>query len=99
MPNDLMEYNQKKPLLAKKPKANRGLMDFFRPAVDTVAAMDPTDTLLKLLSGVQSVPNQPTASPEDYNYIPSAPELGDPLTEMMNRQTKVKSTFGKIPGR
>lgn len=84
---------------AMKPKASRGLMDFFRPAVDTVAAMDPTDTLLQLLSGVKKTPPA-TAAPDDYNFIPSAPELGDPLLEQaMNRQNKVKSTFGKIPGR
>ena len=86
-------------VLAKKPKASRGLMDFFRPAVDTVAAMDPTDTLLQLLSGAKPVDRAPMAAPEDYNYIPKAPELGDPLTEMMNKQNKIKSTFGKIPGR
>ena len=83
----------------QKPKASKGLSSFFQPAIDTIAALDPTDTLLQLLSGVKKVP-PPMAQEGDYNFIPSAPELGDPLLEQsMNRQNKIKQTFGKIPGR
>jgi len=90
MPND-----------GKKPKASRGLSSYFQPAIDTVAAMDPTGVLLNLLSGVKSAPPapQPTLQQDDFNFIPKSPELIDPMTEMMNRQGKIKQTFGKIPGR
>ena len=90
MPNDSM---------LKKPKASRGLVDYFRPAIDTVAAMDPTDTLLQLISGVRKAESPPAAVEGDYNFIPSAPEMDPMATEMMNRQNKIKQTFGKIPGR
>ena len=78
--------------------AKRGLSAFFQPAIDTVAALDPTDTLLQLLSGVKKAP-PPVAAPDDYNFIPQSPDMDPLLNEAMNRQNKVKSTFGKIPGR
>ena len=84
--------------LDKPKKASRGLADFFRPAIDTVAALDPTDTLLQLLSGVKKVA-PPTLQEGDYNFVPTNPQLDDPMTEMLNRQGKIKQTFGKIPGR
>ena len=83
---------------AVKPKASRGLSQFFQPAINTVAGMDPTGVLLQLLAGGKTEPT-PAAQPDDYNFIPPTPQLDDPTMGMMNRQNKIKSTFGKIPGR
>ncbi len=95
MPNDALMKDK-----VQKPKKS-GLHSYFQPAIDRVAALDPTDTLLNLLGVAKSAPTAPPAAQQgDYNFIPSAPELGgDLMTQAMNRQNKVKKTFGKIPGR
>ena len=80
------------------PNPKKGLSAFFQPAIDTVAALDPTDTLLQLLSGVKKVP-PPVATPDDYNFVPQSQDLDPLVTQGMNRQNKIKQTFGKIPGR
>ncbi len=96
MPNDLLSMNSApKPM---KPKASRGLSAFFQPAIDTVAALDPTDTLLQLLSGVKK-PAPPTLEEGDYNFVPPTPQFDPIMEEAMNRQGKVKQVLGKIPGR
>lgn len=94
MPGDVNIQKQK----TTQPKASRGLSQFFQPAINTVAGMDPTGVLLQLL-GKGPVEPTPVATPDDYGFIPSSPQLDDPTTQMMNRQSKIKSTFGKIPGR
>jgi len=93
MPNDALQKQK-----VKSPAASRGLSQFFQPAINTVAGMDPTGVLLQLL-GKGPVEPTPTATPDDYGFIPTTPQLDDPTTSMMNRQNKIKSTFGKIPGR
>lgn len=96
MPNDALQKQAVKP-----PKASRGLSSFFQPAINTVAGMDPTGVLLQLLGKGPVGPMEPppTTMPDDYGFIPPTPQLDDPTTQMMNRQNKIKSTFGKIPGR
>ncbi len=96
-----MPGEQNLPKQAVKPKASRGLSSFFRPAINTVAGMDPTGVLLQLLGKGPVGPMEPppTTMPDDYGFVPASPQLDDPMTNMMNRQNKIKSTFGKIPGR
>lgn len=83
---------------AKEPiQKKSALMEFLQPIIDKATSVDPGDILSKILGG--RTPETPELSPVDPNYIPSSPQLDDPLTQMMNRQGNIKKTFGKIPGK
>lgn len=73
------------------------LMEFLQPIIDNVNSIDPGDILSKILGSREA--ETPMLKPIDPNYISPSSQLGDPLTDMMNRQGNIKKTFGKIPGK
>lgn len=79
------------------PTKKSALREFFQPLVDKAAELDPTDILMKLLGPREM--QTPEVSPVDPLYTAPSPQLDDPLTSMLNRQSHIKKTFGKIPGR
>lgn len=76
-----------KPMPTEKKK---GLFETF---ADKAESVDPTG-LVKKLRGKPAV--EKTTEKDEYNYIPKANDLDDLVTQGMNRQTKVKKTFGKL---
>jgi hypothetical protein len=79
------------------PEKKSALREFFQPLVDKAAQLDPRDILMQLLGPREM--ETPPISPVDPMYTDPSPQLNDALTDMMNRQSNIKKTFGKIPGR